>query len=965
MQQKGSQILMPPPPSHNALVVRSLVTITSAEREQILRDVEFNVFAFPAALLTCDFLSDSGTSAMTDIQWAAIMRGDESYGRNSGYYCLLDAFRDIFERGDSQERIFRDVLSGTADADFYRSKCLKAHEGGFVNGGSLQLSRPNFFIVPQGRCAESLLFSTMQEVLARTSTENVTLTQRVVISNGFFDTTGANAAVAGFELQTFLKPGLCDPFPAELIGKTNSFKGNLDIVAAEEFLTKHADRVALILITITNNFAAAQPVSMGNIKETARMAKHYGIPLFFDACRFAENAKFIQDFEEGFSGHTIGQIVQEMFSYVDGFTISLKKDGLANMGGALCFRDQGLFAQKFSGGKDEIPIGERLKERQILCYGNDSYGGMSGRDLMAASVGLYEVTKESYLRHRISQVQSFAEKLHANGIPVLLPPGGHAIYLDMDGFFLGCDRAPEEFASVGFTLELLRDYGIRAAEAGPFAWEWDKKTSAERKNIPNLVRFAVPRNSMTDHHINYTVAAILQLHANRDMIPGVKITRGAESRLRHFQSGFLPVPVEVKQRTYLSEAQGQLSDLCNALELDESATREVEKGLALAMRPWGKRVIPRCPSGWYSDVGLDHSPIEYSVAIAQRSDKVQLRFLIEAQAEDISLAAFQESALRLTEDIHSEYSQTVSLKRFHLIWELFLPSCNESQGSFAAWHSFCISNLGELEWKLYLNPRGCGQDHAANTIRAALDRLGMAEAYSVLESIIAPTDKFLFFALDLHDGEHARVKIYMQHPSADASTIAKKFTICPDTSQEEIQRFCVAMGGSSGPYSSKPVLTCFAFRSNALRSPEGTIHFPVSEYAPHDAEIKRRIETYLAPVSSTGLARYRSTIDALQHRPLQQGRGLHSYASLKNTAHGPVNTFYVSAQLFGVLPPVPDVLMSNGHINIYGKVQGKKKKRKHQGQRVKPRNQGIVALMTSLLIKKVIAILAITFLISS
>ncbi|KAL3683446.1 hypothetical protein R1sor_001468 [Riccia sorocarpa] len=545
--------VLPPPPSHNAVVVRSLLTTTSMEREQILRDIEYNIFAFPAALVTCDFLTDSGTSAMTDIQWAAVMRGDESYGRNSGYYCLLDAFRDIFERGDTQERIYRDVLAGTADADFYRKKCLKAYEGGFVNGGSVQLSRPNFFIVPQGRCAESLLFSSMKETLVGQSSENVT--QPVIISNGFFDTTGAHAAVAGLERQTFLQPGLSDPFPEELIGKRNFFKGNLDIAAAEEFLRKHGDRVALILITITNNFAAGQPVSMANIRQTAAIAKRYRIPLFFDACRFAENAKFIQDFEEGFSTYSIGKIVQEIFSYVDGFTISLKKDGLANMGGALCFRDQGLFTHKFSGHKDKIPIGELIKEHQILCYGNDSYGGMSGRDLMAAAVGLYEVTKESYLRNRISQVQSFAQKLHASGIPVLLPPGGHAIYLDMDGFFDGCDRAPEEFASVGFTIELLRDYGIRAWEAGPFAWEWDKKTTTERKNILNLVRFAVPRNSMTDHQINYTIAAILQLHAKRHTIPGVKIIRGAESRLRHFQSGFALVPVEVKQKVKLEVKQ--------------------------------------------------------------------------------------------------------------------------------------------------------------------------------------------------------------------------------------------------------------------------------------------------------------------------------------------------------------------------------------------------------------------------
>ncbi|KAI8290241.1 Tryptophanase [Colletotrichum sp. SAR 10_98] len=420
-------------PSHNTLVVRPHIAITPEEREEVLHSVEYNVFAFPAALLTCDYLSDSGTSAMTDVQWAAMLRGDESYGRNSGYYCLLEAFRDVFERGEDRRSVFKDVLAGTADSTFYREIFLKEICGGFVNGGPLQPIRPNFFILRQGRCAEALLFSTLSDTLCNIDTDAHNVSNLpALISNGFFDTTGANAAAAGFQLHTFTQPGLTDP---------------------------------------------SQPNSL---------------PLFFDACRFAENAKFIQDFEAGYQDRSIPQIVQEMFAYADGFTISLKKDGLANMGGALCFRDQGIFPIRF--GAD---IGIRLKERQIMCYGNDSYGGMSGRDVMAAAVGLYEVTKETYLADRIGQVKKFAEGLIAKGVPVLLPPGGHAIYLDMDGFFADCGRSYGEFASVDFTLELLKDYGIRACEAGPFGWEWDKKESItqDRDNIPNLVRFAVPRST--------------------------------------------------------------------------------------------------------------------------------------------------------------------------------------------------------------------------------------------------------------------------------------------------------------------------------------------------------------------------------------------------------------------------------------------------------------------------------------
>ncbi|XXH01563.1 hypothetical protein Hte_007923 [Hypoxylon texense] len=526
---------VPAPPSHKSVVVRSLTSTTPGERERILKDVEYNVFAFPAGLLTCDYLSDSGTSAMTDVQWAALMRGDESYGRNYGYYCLLDAFRDIFERGESQERVFQSILTGAADSSFYRERLLTPYQGGLVNGGHHQLERPNFFIVPQCRCAEYLLFSTLQDTIVGEEQEKLSHTP-VILSNGFFDTTAANAAAAGFELQTLTQPGLSDPFPQELIGKENHFKGNMDIAMAKFFLGEHPRRVAMVLMTITNNWAAAQPVSMTNIRRVALLARNAGVPFFFDACRFAENAFFIREYEKGYSDVSIPEIVQEMFSYADGFTISLKKDGLANMGGALCLRDQGLFARKYPG------IGLRLKERQILTFGNDSYGGMSGRDLMTAVVGLYEVIKEPYLRSRIGQVQLFAEKLLADGIAILSPPGGHAVFLDMDKFFNGCGRKPDDFASVGFTLELIKDYGIRAFESGPFAWEWDKKSPEERQKIPNLVRFAVPRHVLSSEHIDYTVAAIKALYNRRDMIPNVQITRGKDIRLRHFQCGMKPMP---------------------------------------------------------------------------------------------------------------------------------------------------------------------------------------------------------------------------------------------------------------------------------------------------------------------------------------------------------------------------------------------------------------------------------------
>jgi tryptophanase len=312
------------------------------------------------------------------------MRGDESYGRNWGYYCLLDAFRDIFERGNDHAQVFKRVVTGTLDSDFYREELLKPHQGGFVNGGTYQLQRPNFFITPQGRCAEALLFSVLN------GAENIQGQDTpVIISNGFFDTTGANAAVAGFELQTFTQPGLSDPFPQDLIGKANYFKGNMDVAAAEAYINKYPGRTKMILMTITNNWAAGQPVSMNNIRSAAELAKGKEIPFFFDACRFAENAMFIHDYEEGYSNKSIHEIVQEMFSYVDGFTISLKKDGLSNMGGVLCIRDEGLLTQQYNG------IGMRLKERQILTYGNDSYGGSMYTIRISAPFGAINLTATS------------------------------------------------------------------------------------------------------------------------------------------------------------------------------------------------------------------------------------------------------------------------------------------------------------------------------------------------------------------------------------------------------------------------------------------------------------------------------------------------------------------------------------------------------------------------------------------
>ena len=533
---KSMYELSAPVPSKRALVVRINKEVTKEQREIALKETEYSMFSFPADMLVLDFLSDSGSSSMTDLQWASLFHGDESYGRNKGYYVLLDAIRDTFERGNEPKKAINLILSGETNVKKLMDEIyLKSYEGGFVNGGIHQLARPNAFLVPQGRCAEHLLFSTIGPILKEKNPEM----DYFIPNNGHFDTTEANIATNGMHPVNLFSVNLFEDFPLDEMDKKNPFKGNMDGEELRAFIEKKGvESIPMVYLTITNNTAAGQPVSLKNVKAISEITRNYKIPLFFDACRFAENAYFIKDFEEGYNNFSILQIVQEMFSYVDGFTISFKKDGLANIGGGLFFRDRGIFYKKFSNNGN---IGTKLKEKQILTFGNDSYGGLSGRDIMALAVGLYEVVKEPYLAERIRQVREFARKLAQNGVPVVLPAGGHAVYINVAKFFKGIDMEIDDFGGVGLTIELLKHYGIRACELGPFAFEWDKKTPEQRDNILNLVRFAIPRNVYDSSHIDYAVAAITELYKNRDQIPKVKISRGAKLRLRHFQSGLQPV----------------------------------------------------------------------------------------------------------------------------------------------------------------------------------------------------------------------------------------------------------------------------------------------------------------------------------------------------------------------------------------------------------------------------------------
>ena len=534
-----------PVPNSKNLVVRTLKETTEKQREKAQKETEYNVFSFPADLLVLDFLSDSGTTAMTDLQWSALFHGDESYGRNKGYYVLLDTIRDIFERGDRPARKMHTILSGDADAEkLAKELYLTSEQGGFVNGGAYQLERPNAFICPQGRAAEHLLFFTLIGVLRERDGDGANGANGdggsyYVPNNGHFDTTRANIAAAGMEPVNFYAGDVTSDFPAAEMDTSNPFKGDMDTAGLEAFIKeKGPDAIPLIYVTVTNNTVAGQPVSLGNIKEVKKIADRYDIPLFLDACRFAENAYFIQSFEKGYEKKSIREIVKEMFALAEGFTISFKKDGLANIGGGLFFRDRGLFHKKYSISDD---IGVRLKEKQILTFGNDSYGGLSGRDIMALAVGLQEVVREPYLRERILQTRYLARGFAEHGVPVILPSGGHAVYIDMDQFFEGTDMTTGDFGGVGFTIELIRRYAIRAVELGPFAFEWDQRPEGQREKVLNLVRFAIPRNVYSKGHMDYCIEAVAELYRNRESIPKVRITRGAELRLRHFQTGLKPV----------------------------------------------------------------------------------------------------------------------------------------------------------------------------------------------------------------------------------------------------------------------------------------------------------------------------------------------------------------------------------------------------------------------------------------
>ena len=541
-----------PAPHRFTYSVRHIPSVTVEQRERALKATHYNEFAFPSGMLTVDMLSDSGTTAMTNTQWASMFLGDEAYGRNTGYYVLLDTFRDIFERGG--EKNWKKAL------DLVRTDCrdvekmmdelyLCEYEGGFFNGGAKQMERPNAFIIQQGRAAESVLMEIVRNILNKREPGK----KFVIPSNGHFDTTEGNIKQMGSIPRNLYNKQLLWEVPEGGTYEKNPFKGNMDISKLEELIKAVGpENVPLVFCCITNNPVCGQPVSMHNLSEINRVAHKYNIPVVFDTARWAENAYFIKMNEAGYADKSIAEIATEMFQYCDAFTMSAKKNGHSNMGGMLAFRDKGLFWKNFSDfnedGSVKTDVGVLLKVKQISCYGNDSYGGMSGKDIMALATGLYEECNFEYQHERVEQVEYLAQGFYKAGVKgVVLPAGGHAVYINMDEFF-DHKRSHESFAGEGFSLELIRRYGIRVSELGDYSMEYDLKTPEQQAEVCNVVRFAIDRDRLSKEHLDYVIAAVSELYKDRASIPNMRIVWGHNLPMRHFHAFLEPyAPTEAEK----------------------------------------------------------------------------------------------------------------------------------------------------------------------------------------------------------------------------------------------------------------------------------------------------------------------------------------------------------------------------------------------------------------------------------
>ena len=434
---------------------------TKEERIKILDAAGYNPFLISAENVIIDLLTDSGTSAMSAKQWSGIMDGDESYAGSKSFF--------KFEK---------------------TVKKITGHN----------------FIIPthQGRAAEKILFTIVGGK------------GKYIPNNTHFDTTRANVEFTGAEAVDLLnEQGKHPEIRAD-------FKGNMDVEALENFIKQTgAENIPLVMITVTNNSGGGQPVSMQNIKDVRSVCDKYNLPLFIDACRFAENAYFIKKREKGYADKSILEIAQEMFSYADGATMSAKKDALVNIGGFLSLNNEELATQ--------------CRNLLIVTEGFPTYGGLAGRDLEAVAQGLEEILDENYLQYRIRSTEYLGEKITAAGVPIIEPPGGHAIYIDAKSFLPHVP--PHQFPGQSITCELYLEGGIRAVEIGSVMFgKYDDNGNVISPPM-ELVRMAIPRRVYTQSHIDYVAEVVIEVYKNRAKLGGYKFTYEAPM-LRHFTAKF-------------------------------------------------------------------------------------------------------------------------------------------------------------------------------------------------------------------------------------------------------------------------------------------------------------------------------------------------------------------------------------------------------------------------------------------